>query len=82
MPSLDDMSSWIAFVAPAGTPRPIIDKLNAEVAKIYADPASADKLEKAGITAVASSPEEFDAFVRNEYVRWDKALKESGITLD
>jgi len=82
MPSLDDMSSWIAFVAPAGTPRAIIDKIQAEVAKAYADPATADKLEKAGINAVSSTPEEFDAFFRKEAVRWEKAFKESGIKLD
>jgi tripartite-type tricarboxylate transporter receptor subunit TctC len=82
MPALDDMSSWIAFVAPAGTPRIIIDKIQREVAKIYADPVVAEKLEKSGINAVSSTPEEFDAFFRKEAVRWDKAFKESGIKLD
>jgi tripartite-type tricarboxylate transporter receptor subunit TctC len=82
MPALEDISSWIAFVAPAGTPRAVIDKINAEVARIYADPASADRLEKAGINAVSSTPEELDAFFRKEAVRWEKAFKESGIRLD
>jgi tripartite-type tricarboxylate transporter receptor subunit TctC len=82
MPALDDMSSWIAFMAPAGTPRAIIDKLQAEIVRIYADPATADKLEKSGINAVSSTPEELDAFFRREAVRWEKAFKESGIKLD
>jgi tripartite-type tricarboxylate transporter receptor subunit TctC len=82
MPSLDDMSSWIAFVAPAGTPRAVIDKLNAEIVRIYADPLIAEKLDKAGINAVSSTPEGFDAFFRKEAVRWEKAFKESGIRLD
>jgi tripartite-type tricarboxylate transporter receptor subunit TctC len=82
MPTLDDMSSWIAFVAPAGTPRAIVEKIQREVVKIYADPAVAEKLEKSGINAVSSTPEEFDAFFRKEAVRWDRAFKESGITLD
>ncbi len=82
MPALDDISSWIAFVAPAGTPRAVVDKLNAEIAKIYADPLIAEKLEKAGINAVASSPEELDAFYRKEAVRWEKTFKESGIKLN
>jgi tripartite-type tricarboxylate transporter receptor subunit TctC len=82
MPALDDMSSWIAFVAPVGTPRAVIDKIQAEVAKAYADPATADKLEKAGLNPVSSTPEEFDAFFRTEAVRWEKAFKESGIRLD
>src|SRR5262245_3581277 len=82
MPALEDMSSWIAFVAPAGTPRAVIDKLRAEIVRIYADPATADKLDKAGINAVSSTPEELDAFFRREAIRWEKAFKESGIKLD
>ena len=82
MPALEDISSWIAFVAPAGTPRAVIDKIQAEVVRIYADPAAAEKLEKSGINAVASTPEEFDAFFRTEVVRWERAFKESGIRLD
>jgi tripartite-type tricarboxylate transporter receptor subunit TctC len=82
MPALEDISSWIAFVAPAGTPRAVVDKIQAEVVRIYADPATADKLEKSGINAVSSTPEELDAFFRKEAVRWEKAFKESGIKLN
>ncbi|MPZ41255.1 MAG: tripartite tricarboxylate transporter substrate binding protein [Rhizobiales bacterium] len=79
MPELDDMSSWIALVAPAGTPRAIIDKLQGKVAAIYADRKTYDKLIEAGINPVSSTPEEFDAFFRKEAVRWAAAFKESGI---
>jgi len=82
MPALDDISSWIAFVAPAGTPRAIIDKIQGEVARMYADPVIHDKLEKAGINPVASTPDEFDAFFRQEAARWKKAFDDSGIKLD
>ena len=82
IPDLPDMSSWIGLVAPAGTPRPVIDKLAREVATIYADAAVADRLEKAGITAVSSSPEEFDAFFRSEAEHWTKVYRESGIKLE
>src|SRR3954467_7366983 len=82
MPAPDDISSGIAFVAPAGTPRAIVDRIQSEVVKIYADPLVAEKLEKSGINAVSSTPEEFDAFFRKEAVRWEKAFKESGIKLD
>jgi tripartite-type tricarboxylate transporter receptor subunit TctC len=82
MPALDDISSWIAFVAPAGTPSSVIGRLQAEVVKAYADPATAEKLEKAGINAVSSTPQEFDAFFRREAVRWEKVFRESGIKLD
>ena len=82
MPELEDMSSWIALVAPAGTPRAIVDRLQGKVAAIYADAATNDRLVAAGINPVSSTPEEYDAFVRKEAVRWTKAFKESGIKLD
>jgi tripartite-type tricarboxylate transporter receptor subunit TctC len=82
MPELDDISSWIALVAPAGTPRSVIEKIQGKVARIYADPATHDKLVSSGINPVSSTPEEFDAFFRKEAVRWAKAFKESGIKLD
>jgi tripartite-type tricarboxylate transporter receptor subunit TctC len=82
MPELDDMSSWIALVAPAGTPRAIVDRLQGKVAAIYADRTTHDKLIAAGINPVSSTPEEFDAFFRKEAVRWTTAFKQSGIKLD
>ena len=66
IPALDDISTWIGFVAPAGTPRSIVDKIQREIVKMYADPVIAEKLEKAGISTASSTPEEFDAFVRKE----------------
>ena len=82
MPALDDISSWIAFVAPARTPRPIVDKIQQEVAAMYADPALYGRLQKAGINAVSSTPEELDAFFRKEAVRWEKVFRGSGIQLE
>ena len=82
LPALDDISTWIGYVAPAGTPRAIIDKVQREIVKMYADPLIADKLEKSGISAVASTPEEFAAFVRKEIDRWGQVFKDSGIQLN
>ena len=82
LPALDDISTWIGFVAPAGTPRGIVDKIRREVVKMCADPVIADKLEKSGISAESSTPEEFDAFVRKELDRWGKVFKDSGIQLN
>ncbi|HEY6254662.1 MAG TPA: tripartite tricarboxylate transporter substrate-binding protein [Xanthobacteraceae bacterium] len=82
MPALDDISSWIAIMAPARTPRPIVDRIQREVASMYADPALYQRLERAGINAVSSTPDELDAFFRKEGVRWDKAFRESGIQLE
>jgi tripartite-type tricarboxylate transporter receptor subunit TctC len=82
MPALEDISSWIAIVAPAHTPRPIVDKISQEVARMYADPVLYDRLQRAGINAVSSTPEDFDAFFRKEAVRWEKVFRESGIQLE
>ncbi len=82
MPELDDISSWIALVAPAGTPRAIVERLQGKVAAIYADPATNERLIAAGINPVSSTPEEFDAFFRKEAARWTKVFKESGIKLN
>jgi tripartite-type tricarboxylate transporter receptor subunit TctC len=82
LPQLDDMSSWIGLVAPAGTPKPVIDKIHEEVVSIYGDAAVLDRLDKAGISAATSTPEEFDAFFRSEAQRWAKVFRDSGIRLD
>ena len=75
IPALDDVSTWIGFVAPAGTPRGIVDKIQREIVKMYADPVIAEKLQNAGISAASSSPEEFDAFVRKELDRWGQGIQ-------
>ena len=82
IPALDDISTWIGLVAPAGTPRLVIDNIQREIAKMYADPLIAEKLEKSGISAVSSTPEEFDAFVRKELDRWGQVIKDGAITLN
>jgi tripartite-type tricarboxylate transporter receptor subunit TctC len=84
LPGLDESSTWVALVAPAGTAPAIIDKIHREVASIYADAAMIAKLENVGILAVGSSaPAELDAFIRGEMERWSKVFKDSGnIKLD
>jgi tripartite-type tricarboxylate transporter receptor subunit TctC len=82
LPGLEDMSSWIGLVAPAGTPKPVIDKIHQEVVAIYADPTIVERLDQVGINPVTSTPAEFDAFFRAEAQRWAKAFRDSGIRLD
>lgn len=79
---IDEMSSWIGLVAPAGTPPAVVQKIHADVVKAYADASVADRLEKAGIFAVTTTPAEFDKYFRSEAERWAKVYKESGIKLD
>lgn len=79
---LPEMSSWIGLVAPAGTPPAIVEKLHREVVKAYADAAVAERLEKAGIMAVTTTPAEFDQFFRTEAKRWTEVYRQSGIRLE
>jgi tripartite-type tricarboxylate transporter receptor subunit TctC len=82
IPALEDISTWIGLVAPAGTPRDVVEKVQREIVKMYADPVIADKLEKSGISTASSTPEEFAAFVRKELDRWGQVFKDSGIQLN
>jgi tripartite-type tricarboxylate transporter receptor subunit TctC len=77
LPALDESSTWIALAASAGTPRPIIDKIQNAVAKIYADKTTMQRLEKAGITPINSTSDELIAFIRAESARWAQVLKEN-----
>ena len=77
VPELGDISTWIAFYAPAGTSSEITGKLSHFIATIYADPAVAQRLQDAGIVAVSSTPGELNAFVHSETERWGKVLHDN-----
>ena len=77
VPELGDISTWIAFYAPAGTSSEITGKLSHFVATIYADPAVAKRLRDAGIIAVSSTPGELKALVRSETERWGKVIHDN-----
>ncbi len=81
-PALDDISSWTGMVAPAGTPRPIVDKIQREIELIYADPIMQKKFADAALVPRLSTPEEFELFVKKEAVRWNKLFRESNIQLE
>jgi tripartite-type tricarboxylate transporter receptor subunit TctC len=76
-PELGDISTWIAFYAPAGTSSEITGKLSHFIATIYADPAVAARLKDAGIIAVSSTPGELKAFVHSETERWGKVIHDN-----
>src|ERR1700730_4656664 len=79
LPDLEDISIWLGLVAPKGTPKPIIDKINAEVVKVLTDPTVKEKSERTGNYPVTSTPERFAAFIRKEASRWSKVIQETGI---
>ena len=82
LPDLDDISVWLGLVAPKGTPKPIVDKIHAEVVKILTDPAVKEKSERTGNYPVTSTPDAFAAFIRKEAARWEKVIKETGIKVE
>ncbi|MEA2937638.1 MAG: hypothetical protein QOC56_1142, partial [Alphaproteobacteria bacterium] len=77
LPGLDESSTWIGLTGPAGMPQPIVEKIQREIAAIYADPAIVERLEKAGINPVSSTPAEFGAFIRGESERWSRVFREN-----
>ena len=74
-----DVSNWIGIFAPAGTPKPIISKLNAEIIKIMQQPAVQKRLETEGAKFKPMTPEAFGAFQKNEALKWSKTIKDAGI---
>lgn len=77
-----DVNSWVGLLAPAGTPRPVIDRLNAEVRKILLEPALAARLRNQGLTGIASTPEQFAAVLRAEQEKWARLVRERRLGLE
>ena len=70
------------ILAPAGTPKAIIDKWNAAIVKMAADPETRKKLDTLGFVPVANSPDQFAERIKAEMARWDKVVKAAGIHVD
>jgi tripartite-type tricarboxylate transporter receptor subunit TctC len=74
-----DATAWFALVAPAGTPSPIIDKLQREAARILALPDVRKKLDELGMVPIGNTPAEFAAAMKAEIPQWEKLIKAAGI---
>jgi tripartite-type tricarboxylate transporter receptor subunit TctC len=74
--------SWQGVMAPAGTPKPIIDKLNKEMAAIVRMPDVREKMTALGAEAQTNSPEEFGAWMKTEIANWAKVISDANIKLD
>ncbi|MGB3745369.1 MAG: tripartite tricarboxylate transporter substrate binding protein [Xanthobacteraceae bacterium] len=70
------------ILAPAGTPKAVIDKWNAAIVKMAADPETRKKLDTLGFVPVANSPDQFADRIKAEMARWDKVVKAAGIHVD
>jgi tripartite-type tricarboxylate transporter receptor subunit TctC len=77
-----EATTWFAMFAPAGTPRPIIDKLNAEAVRIFKLPDVQERLQKLGLEPVLSSPDELTRYQAAEIAKWTKVVKDSGASAE
>lgn len=73
-----EVLSWFALVAPAKTPQPIIDKLNAAVVKLLADPSTKQQFDNIGADPASSTPAALAALISSETAKWAKVVKTSG----
>lgn len=73
------VDAWYAIAAPATTPKPIINKLNAEIRRALEKPSVKEVLARAGLEARTNTPEEMTGYAKSEYVRWGKVAKAAGL---
>ena len=71
---------WVGLLAPLATPREIINRLNNEIVKMLRLPEIEQLLQSSGVDPTPTTPEEFGAYVKSEFDKWQKVVKESGAT--
>ena len=74
-----ELMVWFGLVAPAGTPREIVQKLNAEVTRILAMPDVRERFQAQGVEPVGSTPEQFGEHIRAQMAKWSKVVQEAGV---
>lgn len=77
-----EMISWYGLIAPAGTPRNIVDRLNAEIAKIMKTREMAERFSSLGADPITKTPDEFAEVIREDVAKWAKVIKERGIKVE
>jgi tripartite-type tricarboxylate transporter receptor subunit TctC len=77
-----DVKTWNGVLAPAGTPKAIVDKLSAEIAALLAMPATREKLDGVGMTTLISTPAQFDAMIKSDITLYLKVIKAANIRID
>ena len=77
-----EVDLWYAFFVPSKTPAAVVTRLNAEIGTVLKMPEVKEMLEKAGLDAESSTPEELSAVVRKDHARWGSVIKGSNITVE
>jgi tripartite-type tricarboxylate transporter receptor subunit TctC len=77
-----DVATWYGVWAPAGTPQPIVDRLQSEIAKILQEPDVKERYDKLGAEPVGNTPADFDAYCRSELARWARVVELSGAKVE
>jgi len=77
-----EATAWQGLFAPAGTPRPIVEKIAAEVKRVWELPEVSAALKNVGAEPAVSTPDEFTAYTASERVRWGEVVKASGVKVD
>jgi tripartite-type tricarboxylate transporter receptor subunit TctC len=77
-----EVTTWYGVLAPAGTPRPVINRLNAELVKVMHSPELKEKLAATGTDPLTSTPEEFAAYLKREIAKWGDVIRKAGVKAD
>jgi tripartite-type tricarboxylate transporter receptor subunit TctC len=73
---------WLGLMAPAGTPRPVLDRLSAEIMKVVNAPDVKENWTRQGAVPMGMTPDQFDKFVREDIQKWSKLVKDTGMKVD
>ena len=77
-----DIAGWNAIHAPAGTPRPIVERMSAEINRVIQSPEGREQMLKFGLLATGTTPEELGAVIRRDTPRWGEVIRKAGIKAD
>jgi tripartite-type tricarboxylate transporter receptor subunit TctC len=77
-----EVVSWQAIFAPAGTPKPIVQRLNKEIGSILKQPDAQARLDDLGVEAAAGPPEQLAEFQKSEIAKWSKVVKAAGVKVE
>jgi len=76
------VDSWVGILAPAKTPRPVVERLQKEIAAVLREPETRERYATLGIEPVGNSPDEFAGQIRADLARWEKVVRQAGIRIE